>query len=293
MALGRVLVGADASTQAAGRRPGREPGGEPGGEAAVARPDGRVRLPWAGWKPLVVAGRDLRYYWRDPRRRQQVFSLVIPVFWILISSRTRLGGGALSDGIPAWPAVLAGAVAGQFSGANQFGFEGASFWLTIVTTGRWQDLRAQMAGTALAGLVITVPLFGALYAALALISGDPAGAVTAFSLAVCALGATSAVSAVTSVLVPAPVPERRASSFGGGGSGQGCLAGLAMLAGLAVSAVLLVPALVAEVAGLRGIWMLLVGPAYGAVLAWAGRMVAARIGYRRMPEILAVVAATI
>ncbi len=245
----------------------------------------------------MVAGRELRYYWRDPRRRQQLFSLILPVLWILIGSRTSLGppgsGGGHGTGVPTWPGVLGGVIAGLFSGANQFGFDGGAFWLTVITTERWRDLRSVIAGKSLAGIAITIPVFAVVYAGLGALTGSWAGAAEAFATVICGLGATSAVAMVTSVLVPAPVPERRSSAFGGGGTGQGCLAGLAMLIGLAISLVMLVPVFVLQVAAHPGLWLLLVGPAYGAALAWGGRQVAARIGYRRMPEMLAVVSATL
>lgn len=295
-ALGRALVRPDASTQVSGRRRSRAGvaagAGVVAGVVAGAAIAGRIRArPWDRSRSLVVAGRELRYYWRDPRRRQQLFSLIVPVFWILLVSRARIGGAGPATTVPAWPAVLGGVMAGLFSGANQFGFDGAAFWLTISTTARWQDLRTQIAGKTLAGVTITIPIFAVLYCGLGLATGNLTGAAVAFGMAVCALGVTSAVATVTSVLVPAPIPERRSSVFGGGGAGQGCLAGLAMLAGVAVSMAVMVPLFVIEATGHGGLWLLVGGPAYGAALAWVGRLMAAKIGYRRMPEILAVVSA--
>jgi hypothetical protein len=42
-----------------------------------------------------------------------------------------------------------------------------------------------------------------------------------------------------------------------------------------------------------GTWLLVVAPGYGLLLAWAGRLVAATIGIRRLPELLARVSSLI
>ncbi|HEX9035226.1 MAG TPA: hypothetical protein VF834_25570 [Streptosporangiaceae bacterium] len=262
-------------------------------------------------RAVNAAGRELRYYLRDPRRKQQLVSLAMPVFLILANSRLTLSGpgtgtvagnavgtavragagSAAVPGLPVWPAVLGGAIAGTFSSANQFGIDGPALWMNVVATARWQDLRADIAGKNLAGAVITVPVFAALYAAIGAITGNGASAAVAFAMAICALGATSAVSTVISVLLPVPVPERRSSAFGGGGVGQGCLASLTTFAGLGVAVAAMIPVFVLH--SVVGAWLLVIAPCYGAALAWAGRRAAAVLGFRRLPEVLAIVARTV
>ncbi len=285
--LRRALETADSSTQSAGRRRDRR---------RAARP-----VPAFGWRAhprlwssraLTTAGRELRYYRRDPRRKQQLVSLAMPVFIVVADSVPGLrpgGTGGSAPGLPTWPAVFAGAIAGMFSAANQFGLDGSALWLTAAATSRWQDLRADIAGKNLAGAVITIPVFGFLYLALGLWLHAPGPAARAVAMIVCAFGATSGVASILSVLNPVPIPDRRANVFSSPGTGQGCLAGLMTLAGLLAALVLLTPALV-----LTALWRapLLVGVlvlGYGALLAWAGRWAAAVIGFRRMPEILATV----
>jgi len=306
--LGRALVTADTSTGArvpgpaawpplavsAAGLPAGQPAGQPGGQPE-RHPAGRPerwwrRRAWAS-RSVTAAGRELRYYRRDPRRKQQVVNLAMPVLLIVVNSPLALGShGPLGSGqIPVWPAVLGGALAGMFSSANQFGMDGSPLWMNVVATARWQDLRADIAGKNLAGIVITVPVFAVVYALLGLLTGDAEGAAVAFSLLLCAAGATGAVAAMVSVLLPVPVPERRSSAFSGGGAGQGCLSALATIAGVGVAVAAMIPVLVLQAEVRVGAWLLLIAPAYGALLAWAGRRAAAMVGYRRLPEMLAAV----
>jgi len=279
--LRRALETPDASTQL--RRDSRSPAGLRRLAAALVPSGGdRASLAWSS-RALNAAGRELRYLRRDPRRKQQLVTLAIPVFIIVANSASR------HSGLPTWPAVLAGLFAGLFSSANQFGVDGVGLWLNVAATSRWQDLRADIAGKNLAGALLTLPVFGVLYLILGVAVHDGAGAAVAFAALTCALGASGGVAAVISVLLPVPFPERRSSAYSGPGVGQGCLAALATFAGLAVAALALVPVFVAEAALPGRAWLLLAGPAYGAALLWLGRRIAATVGFRRLPEILAVV----
>ena len=317
----------DASTQAGHRRLVRTRAPVPAGDrtAAGASAAGASGTGW--WsgvrasRALNSAAKELRYYRRDPRRKQQLVSLVMPVLLIVVNSplglgRTGLGvragpgGGATGPGggsaglgagglvsaaghLPIWPAVIGGMIAGMFSSVNQFGFDGSALWMNVAATSRWQDLRADIAGKNIAGALITVPVFAVLYLVLGALAGDPLRAAVAFAMGVCALGATSSVGSITSVLLPTPIPERRSSAFSSGGAGQGCLAGLATLAGLGVALAAMVPVFAAIAVWRAGAWLLVAGPGYGLMLAWAGRIVAANVGFRRLPEVLARVSSVI
>lgn len=284
--LRRALETPDASTQL--RRDSQPPAGLRRVAAALPLSGGDRTGPnlasrvWSN-RALNAAGRELRYLRRDPRRKQQLVSLAIPIFLIVAN------GAGRHAGLPAWPAVLAGLFAGMFSSANQFGVDGVGLWLNVAATQRWQDLRADIAGKNLAGALMTVPVFGVLYLILGVAVHDVASATVAFATLVCALGASGSVAAVISVLLPVPFPERRSSSYSGPGVGQGCLAAVATFAGLGVAALALVPVFVAEAALPGRAWLLVAGPAYGAALLWLGRGIAAVVGFRRLPEILAIV----
>jgi ABC-2 type transport system permease protein len=301
LALRRALERPDTSTAVRGRDRSAEPpvavGYGPAGPRVLRRAHAS--------RAMNAAGRELRYYLRDPRRKQQLVNLAMPVFLILANSHLTVSGpgagtaaGAVAGigagssavpGLPVWPAVLGGAIAGMFSSANQFGMDGSALWMNVVATARWQDLRADIAGKNLAGAVITVPVFAALYAVVGALTGNGRGAATAFAMAICALGATSAVATVVSVLLPVPVPERRSSAFSSGGAGQGCLAALATVAGLGIAVAAMMPVFVLHSRTGTDAWLLVVAPGYGAALAWGGRRAAAVIGFRRLPEVLAAV----
>ncbi len=311
--LQRALENPDSSTQVDRRAPARARLGD--GRTLLAGAAGPARWSRARTsRALNAAAKELRYYRRDPRRKQQLVSLVMPVLLVVVNSpvglgRAGLGGGGGPGGggiglgagghasaavhLPVWPAVVGGMIAGLFSSANQFGFDGSALWLNVVATSRWQDLRADIAGKNIAGALITVPVFAVLYLVLGALASDPLGAAAAFAMAVCALGATSCVGSITSALLPTPLPDRRSSAFSSGGAGQGCLAGLATLAGLVVALALIVPVFVLIARWHSGAWLLVVGPCYGLILAWAGRIVAANIGFRRLPEVLARVSSLI
>ena len=297
-ALRRVLERADGSTQQP-RRAGRRwaVSGGTAGSPRLALVSWPARW-WAerAWRSraLTTAGRELRYYRRDPRRKRQLVSLAMPVLWILVGAGAFAGGGrggspGANVGLSAWPAIGAGLFAGLFSSANQFGIDGSATWIPFAATSRWQDLRDDLAGKSLAGAALTVPIFGVLYLVLGAARQNAGGAAIAFALAICACGTSTAVATVISVLLPVPIPERRSSAFGGGGAGQGCLAAVATFAGLGVALALMAPVLAAWAVLHNGVWLVLAGPAYGAAAAWAGRIVAARVGFRRLPEVLAVV----
>jgi ABC-2 type transport system permease protein len=300
-ALRRALVSPDTSTQP-GRR-GRSRAG-PDARAAAGGAVLRQRLwlrPERASRALTVAAKELRYSWRDPRRKAGLLGLLVAVIVTLSVSRLghRPGGapggapggspGARSPGNGALlvgAAVYGGIIAGIQS-ANQFGQDGGALWLNVAATSRPQDLRADLAGKNLASAVIAMPIFAVLYTVLGLLTGDAVTAAAAFGMAACALGVTLGITSMASILLPYALPERRASAFGGGGTGRGCLAGLCNLAILALALVAMAPVLVPLVPLHTGWWLPLAGPAYGAALAWAGRLAASRVGFRRLPELLA------
>jgi ABC-2 type transport system permease protein len=304
VALRRALEHPDGSTHATRRSRPRRVSRRAAGLLAA------VPAVAPGWWPrilasrtLAAAGKEMRYYRRDPRRKQQLVSLVMPVLLVVVNSRIGLGVGMYAglqgagtgpaQHLPVWPAVLGGMIAGMFSSANLFGFDGSALWLNIAATSRWQDLRSDIAGKNIAGALITVPVFAVLYVVIGALAADPAGAAVAFAMAVCALGATSSVGSVTSVLLPTPIPERRSSAFSSGGAGQGCLAGLTTLAGLGATLALMIPVFLLIARWHPGTWLLVVAPGYGLLLAWVGRLVAATIAIRRLPELLARVSSLI
>jgi ABC-2 type transport system permease protein len=293
--LGRALISTDASTQV-GRRRSRwgavlaSCSGVWGGASPLiaAAPPRRFR-PERASRALTVAAKELRYSWRDPRRKAGWLGIGMAV--IITLSVSRFGTGASGPASAVGPVLIVAAVYGGtiagIQSANQFGLDGSALWLNVAATCRPQDLRADLAGKNLASALVALPVFAVLYAVLGLVTHQARYPASAFGMAACALGVTLGITSVASVLMPYAVPERRASAFGGAGTGRGCLAALANVAILVLAVLFLIPVFVMLVILHSGLWLLLAGPGYGAAMAWAGRHAASGIGFRRLPELLA------
>ncbi len=289
--LGRALTSQDASTQGGWSRrkaAGTLPVAVPAADPVPGRRTGRWRAVLGDSRALTVAAKELRYSWRDPRRKAAWLGLATAVIVTLSVASLGTGRGLAGSVGPVLvlAAVYSGAIAGLQS-ANQFGLDGGALWLNVAATWRAQQLRADLAGKNLASALVALPVFALLYTALGLLAGQATYPAAAFGMAAGALGATLGIASMASVLMPYAVPQRRTSAFGGAGTGRGFLAGLVNLAIIVLAVISLGPVLVLLALVHTGLWLLLAGPAYGAALAWLGRMVASDIGFRRLPELLA------
>jgi ABC-2 type transport system permease protein len=277
--LARGLVSADASTVGAGSRGSRLT------RLVAGLVAGRVG---------AVAVKELRYAWRDPRRKAQwasalVFGGFAPFAGLLLDSG--------SHGVPrqiayfvAMPAVFAG-----LQTINQLGLEGPAWWYTVAASGQETDLREDALGRNLAAAVIAVPVLVGFVVVAAVVAHNPWGAVPAAGVVLGVFGSSLGVGNVTSVLLPSPVPERKSGAFGGGGAGQGAAALAGSLSSMVSSVLVSAPLAIAAVAlGLllpRALPVLIIiGPAYGWSAAALGRRIAAGRLAGRMPEVLQVVA---
>ena len=273
--LARALVATDASTQ---RRVG---GGAGRGPARRRRlvPGGRVG---------AVTLRTLRYSWRDPRRKAGwvaaiVFGGAAPVVALF-------GDTGPSQYLAYAVCFTALVIATQT--LNQFGIDGTANWMNFAVTASAADAREDIAGANLAVAVIGVPALAVIAAVIGAVSSAGLHAVAAFGIAVGVLGAGLGIGSVVSVLAPYPVPDRGTNAFSGAGTGRGCLAGLvaiaSMIGTLLAAAPLGVAAAALSLGWPDGRWLLLVaGPAYGVLVCWLGRRLAAGLLVNRMPELLA------
>jgi ABC-2 type transport system permease protein len=283
VALGAALTVVDASTERSRTR--RRPG-LPGLLCRLA--GGRPRNRQSDGRLGAVAGKELRYAWRDPRLKfswlqMMVFGLAVPAFSLLSA-----GGRS------------APVVAGMFSallvstlGFNQYGPEGSAFWLSIVTTANERDARTDLAGRNTATALVLGSWVLLASTGLAIATGTPSAVPLALGAGAAVLGAGMGAGAVLSVLAPYPVPDQPGAAFAGPGAGRGCLAGLFWLLGSAVTAVASAPVwLPALVWGDRPAVVLAVfagGLGWGALLAWTGRRIAAQLLVARLPELLVAV----
>jgi ABC-2 type transport system permease protein len=255
--------------------------------ATVHAPGTRAPLfdPGLGFLPRTrtgaVAARELRYAWRDPRRRVQVVSGVVLPFVLL--------AGALSHGRVhhhlVFAALFVAFMAGSNRAVNQIGLDGPAYWAHEAAG---QDLRADLTGKNLAVAFVTFPLALTTAVVLAAITGGWGEFAVTAAVSAALIALLLGVGDVASVLLPLPVPESAANAWGTQ-SGQGCATGLLSLAALFVEALLaapmVVPALLVDGAVGRGA-VVLGALAYGSVVHVLGLSLAVRLGRDKGPELL-------
>lgn len=230
----------------------------------------------------AVIAKELRYAWRDPRRRVQVVvNLAMPsagIALIAVQGRT-------------WPTeVLLAASVGSLvalNALNFFGLDGPGYWVHVITGG---DPREDLMGKDLALVVEVVPLVTLAAVALAVISGGWAYVPAALLLAFPVIGVQTAVGNIVSVLLPQPLPQT--GNPWASTSGQGCVTGLLVMLAMVGELILLVPiaVAVATAAVLSPPWLVVAIPvafAYGALMWWFGLRIAAGQLRGREPELLA------
>jgi len=266
-------------------------------DASSALRTGSRRRTAAGRRPLLsgragaVAAKDLRYAWRDPRRKTAWVSALLLGAIVPIASAA--SGTSLHRGT-VFVVCSVAALAGLQS-FNAIGLDGAATWVNLTTTVSPADPVADLAGKNLAVALVGVPALVAVGLTLAALTGGWRLLPLALATAGCLLGVALGVGNVLSVRAPYAVPERPTGAFATTGAGQGCAIGLLALLGMASVLALLVPP-AAVLLGLYAVaprgWELLglvLLPAYGAAVCWAGRRLAAAALLDRMPEVLAAI----
>ena len=230
------------------------------------------------------AAKDLRYFARDPRRRAPLIgALIVPavaLFASLSQGPTRPESTTLLGLVAVLPA--AGLT------LNQFGLDGAALWSNVAAG---NDPRADLIGKNLASMLVMVPL--------ATVSAFVCAAFThgwsylplTLGLAPAIFGVLLGVGDVMSVRVPYAMPDRRNPlAFN---PGQGCATLLAGFGALAVQGILLLPVgaiafalVVTQPLALATIVTVVIANAYGAAIWIAGRNMAWREVWWRLPELL-------
>ena len=242
--------------------------------------------PWLGFLPRTragaVAARELRYTWREPRRRVQLISGVVVPFVLLGGVLSR---GGLHHHKIVFAALLVAFLAGNNRAVNQIGLDGPAFW---VHEAAGQDLRADLGGKNVAVALVTFPLALTTALVLAAISGGWGELVVTAAVAAALVAMLLGVGDVASILVPLPSPESLTNAWGTQ-AGQGCTTGLLSLLVLAVEAALAAP-IVLPALTLNGVTARLAiitgAVAYGAIVYSAGLALAVRLGRTRGPELL-------
>lgn len=272
--LGRSMVSGD--------RSGTEGAGTAGADL-FPRPLARL-LPRS--RLGAVAARDLRYAWRDPRRRADLVTAL--VFGTVVPLVPAIRFGHLGRGHVFAAASVA--IFGSRQVLNQFGNDGSSLWTNLQAAG---DLGADVAGKNLAVALVLGPMVLAVAVALAALLGAWSYLVSAVAVAYGVMGVVLGVGDVASVLAPYPLPDRTTNLYATN-TGQGCATGLIQLGFLAVVGLVAAPIGVLAIVGVKGSTAALVAavplaPAYGAAVWWGGRAVAVQRLLHRGPELLAAV----
>jgi len=255
---------------------------------------------WAPWLSMsatgAVAARELRYAWREPRRKAALLTRTLlaiggPV-WVLFQADRPTPAVVLTSAAVGYLAV--------FGSFNQFGFDGAALASDVVAGNRVADL---VRGKNLALVIQSIPPVVACAVLLAALSGGWAFIPAALMLTVASTGAGLAVADVISVRMPTKV-STSGNAFGGalfggsgGGGGQGCVAGVVVAVAVGVQALVSAPpALAMAIAGAHSApAAALVGPfavVYGYGIWRLGMRLTVAWAWWREPEILAAVDAT-
>jgi len=244
-----------------------------GAADAVLVPAVLLRLP-ARFATLMA--RDLRYWWRDPRRRANLVSglmgaAVMPAVFVFIGS-----GGNLPIGL-----AVAGALTGSLL-ANQFGFDGSALAVNLLAG---VPGRVEIGARVAAASAIVVPALVVSAVVVDAVSGG-GRLVAAVGAGIAGYGVSAALATVVSVLLPYPLPESdNPFALGTGAGGLRMLASFVpVLAGSAVAAPLSFAA-----ALLDGWLSLLLGLAVGAGTIFAGVLIAGNALDGRAPEVLTTV----
>ncbi len=259
-----------------------------GGRVARAGSGLAGRLHAAG-RAGAVAARELRYNWREPRRRSSWMAAVLfggvgP--FIALRQDQAAGSG------PVYICCLTAAIIG-LQAVNQLGVDGAATWMHVATSRDKADIRADFAGRNLALAVIGVPILLLLSVSLAAWAGSAGAAVEPLVVACAILALSLGVGNVASVIAPFPLPEGSTNVFSGASAGQGCLAGLVVIGSLTATAVLAVPLLIGPLLvhsghPMMGAAALVAGLGYAVGIAWPGRLLGTAAIYHRQPELLQV-----
>jgi ABC-2 type transport system permease protein len=267
-ALNRALVTPDSSTQAASVR-------KESGLVDRFLPDGPL---------AAVVTKELKYIRREPRFRVGWFSSVV-VTVILAFSLSSGTDGRAGAGLPIVLTAV-GALMMSLQSCNAFGIDGRSLWMNTVAFGSEQDLRRDLAGRHLANCLVAAPLLLLVAIATSLFTGAPQSIVPALLTGLGALGIGLGVGSVTSVVIPYTVPERM-NAFSGAAPGQGGQAFASSIGAMLGIALLSLPFVVPLLIGF--LWVSVLAPFYGLAIEVFARRLAGKIGFPRLPELVAAV----
>lgn len=181
----------------------------------------------------AVAAKDLRYLWRDPMRRSAVLATIGPASVMIISTFASGAGDPRTVLFAMAAATLLSVIA-----LNQFGLDGAAYWMNIVAG---NDPRRDLLGKNIAVALIAIPATAVVATIVAALTGGWVYIPLAIAGGVAGCGGALGVANIVSVKAPAPQPENMSNAWSGGGGGQSMAAGVTQFGALLLVAVLLAP----------------------------------------------------
>ncbi|GAA1850741.1 ABC transporter permease [Asanoa iriomotensis] len=248
-------------------------------------------LRWARRDPFgAVLAREVRYWWRDARRRANLISFAVAALFVsaMVNFSEAIWSEEPTRDVTTSPLtfslsmIFVGTLA-AVTLANQFGFDGTAYAADIIAG---VPGRVQIAARATAFAVYVLPLVVLIAVIIGVLVGEPGWIPLALGTLVGTFGCGLAVNSMLSVVGAYALPET-ANPFAlntGAGVARGLLSLLAMLVTVVVAVPLLLGALFA---GDVWLWLALpFGLLYGLGAARLGSVIVGDVLERRMPELL-------
>lgn len=162
----------------------------------------------------ALVAKEIRYTWRDPRRRAALLGLLWPALFPLI--RLFEDGSNRNARLCLIAVLPIGVLTGN---SNHFGYDGDRVWTDIAAG---ISLRTQLVARTLARVIMVVPMGLVVLAVVAGVTRGYSGVLPALGLMATLVGIDSGYAAIGSVRAAAPLPEsNRGNVFGGSGSAGG------------------------------------------------------------------------
>ncbi|MDG4822069.1 ABC transporter permease [Asanoa sp. WMMD1127] len=281
----RTLESAMVGTASAGRAKERVATGTP---VELLFP--RV-LSWARRDQFgAVLAREVRYWWRDARRRANLITFAVAALFVsaIVNFSSSIWGTEPTSEVTTSPVtfslsmIFVGTLA-AVTLANQFGFDGTAYAADVVAG---VPGRVEIAARASAFAVYVLPLVVVIAVIVGLLVGEPGWIPLALGTLVATFGCGLAANSMLSVVGAYALPET-SNPFAlntGAGMARGLLSVVAMLVSVALAVPMLIGALFAGDA-----WLWLAPPLgllYGVGAAVLGSVIVGDVLDRRMPELL-------
>lgn len=227
----------------------------------------------------ALVGREVRYWWRETRRRSTLITFAVVGLFLPVLATTGDGDSVVGLGVVlAFVAALA-----AVSLANQFGFDGSALAADVAAG---VPGRVELASRVTAFSLYAIPLLLAASLLAGVLSHHPAAVGVLVGTAAAGYGIGLAVAMPLSVVAAYALPDT-GNPFAMN-SGGGAQKGLVSLAGMVVATLATAPLHAGWLLGGAWLWIgPLAGVAYGSVVYLLGLRLTAPLLDRRMPEVLA------